>query len=304
MGVAVPGVLVVDKPGGMTSHDVVARVRRILKTREVGHAGTLDPMATGVLVLAIGEATKLVPYLTSVEKAYEAEITFGIGTDTLDAEGRTIAEGPLPEHFAARLEAAFEQERARLEQVPPSFSAIHTGGERAHQIARRGEVVVLAPRPVHLLELRLESLAPPRARITLRVSKGYYVRSLARDLGERVGAPAHLSQLRRTAAGEFRLSDATALDAPELASRLVPLAAAATQVLPRVELSERGVIDARAGRTLRAEDHHEAKSRVFEGPSAWVAASGELIAIGTIDAAGLGRVLRGFGGAPAPSRGS
>jgi tRNA pseudouridine55 synthase len=249
-------------------------------------------MATGVRVLAIGEATNLVPYLTSLEKSYDAEVTFGVGTDTLDAEGAAIAEGAVPADLEARLASALSEERARELQVPPAFSAIHTAGERAQAIARRGETVVLAPRPVRVIDLRLESIEPPRAALSLRVSKGYYVRSLARDLGERVGAPAHLSRLRRTAAGAFALRDAASLDDPQLDARLVPLDEAAARVLPRVELTERGELDARAGRVLRAEDRRSGDE--VRGPSAWTNASGALIAIGTIDERGEGRVLRGI----------
>lgn len=293
------GVLVVDKPKGVTSHDVVALARRRLKTREVGHAGTLDPMATGVLVLAIGEATKLVPYLTSLEKVYEAEVTFGRGTDSLDAEGTTVSEGEVPRDLAARLVPAVARELARTEQVPPAFSAIHKDGVRAHELARRGETVDLAPRAVKIIDLRLEAPQPmeTRAKLFVRVTKGYYIRSLARDLGEAVGVPAHLSMLRRTAAGTFTLEEACSLDDPAVASRLLSTVEAATRVLPRLNLTERGTVDARAGRRVRPEDF--VLPAQVPGPvlgfAAWVA-DDKLVAIGEMAEDGGGRVVRGFRG--------
>lgn len=289
MAATVNGVLVIDKPRGLTSHDVVARARRILKTREIGHAGTLDPMATGVLVLAVGEATKLVPYLTSEEKAYDAEITFGRATDTLDAEGETTAEGPVPADLTVRLEAALVAERSRTEQVPPAYSAIHADGERAHVRARRGEVVTLPPRAVRVIELVLTASTEHTASLGLRVTKGYYVRSLARDLGDRIGVPSHLSALRRTASGSFTLAGASALDAPDLATHLLPLAEAAKRALPSATLSERGLVDARCGRPVRLEDF----SARTDGPTAWLSPSGALVAIGQVDGE-VARVLRGF----------
>src|SRR4051812_37025552 len=137
----------------MTSHDVVAKMRRSLATREIGHAGTLDPMATGVLVLAIGEATKLVPYLTASDKEYEATVSLGVGTDTLDADGKETARENVPNDWRVSLDAALEEERKRTMQLPPVYSAIHAKGARAHELARRGEVVELDERPVRVLEL-------------------------------------------------------------------------------------------------------------------------------------------------------
>lgn len=283
------GVLVVDKPSGMTSHDVVARVRRALRTREVGHAGTLDPMATGVLVVAIGEATKLVPYLTADDKAYVAEITFGRATDTLDAEGTTTREGEVPTDLEARLVEALALEEARTEQVPPAFSAIHVAGERAHVLARRGEVVDLPARAVAARALRLEALTGHTARVRVEVAKGYYVRALARDLGDRVGCPAHLSSLRRTRSGAFRVEDAARLDG-DLGAALVPLTDAAARALPVFTLTPNGVADARAGRPI-------ASVNLAGAPPAEHAAfvaDGVLVAIGQVEGDGRGRVIRGF----------
>jgi tRNA pseudouridine55 synthase len=300
------GVLVVDKPRGPTSHDVVAHVRRVLRTREVGHAGTLDPMATGVLVLAVGEATKLVPWLTAHDKSYGATISLGMQTDTLDADGREDACRPpspallaalgrsRPEAVAPMLLDALALECARTLQIPPSYSAIKAHGERAFARARRGESVQLAPRPVRVdrLELLECSAAPPWLAIELDVGMGYYVRSLARDLAASLGSVGHLTALRRSRSGPFVAAEAVGMNAcpDELVARLTPLALSAARALPVARLTETGVRDARCGRLVRASDIN-APAR---GPSAWINDRGNLVAVGEADANGQGRVVRGF----------
>jgi tRNA pseudouridine55 synthase len=300
------GVLVIDKPRGPTSHDVVAYVRRALRTREVGHAGTLDPMATGVLVIAVGEATKLVPWLTAHDKSYRATLCLGTQTDTLDADGREDARqmpsSDLLEALAhSRVAAvapllldALALERARTSQVPPAHSAIKMNGERAFARARRGERMALAPRPVRVdrLELLACSAAPPWLAIELDVAKGYYVRSLARDLAAALGSVGHLVSLRRTRSGPFVADEAVAMDAPpgELVARLTPLALSAARALPVARLTETGARDARCGRLVKASDLNATAS----GPSAWIDDRGDLIAVGEADANGRGRVVRGF----------
>jgi tRNA pseudouridine55 synthase len=301
------GVLVIDKPRGPTSHDVVARIRKALGTREVGHAGTLDPMATGVLVVAIGEATKLVPWLTAHDKAYEATLALGVETDTLDAEGRETArealDPDLVEALAAsrgpsvapRLRVALEQERERTEQVPPAFSAIQQGGQRAHHRARRGEVVELAPRPVRVASLEVLACSddPPFVTLGLEVAKGYYVRSLGRDLARALGTVGHLTALRRTRSGCFTVDEALPLDTPadELAARVEQLARVAARALPVARLTGTGARDAAHGRRVQAEDI-DAPS---PGPCAWLDERGVLVAVGEIEE-GRGRVIRGFRG--------
>ena len=293
------GVLVVDKPSGPTSHDIVAQARRILGTRAVGHAGTLDPMASGVLVLLVGEATKLTNYLALDDKEYQATIAFGRSTETCDAEGATTDERTLPDGFpaSAALEAVLDAERRRTEQVPPAFSAVSIGGQRAHRLARRGEAVLLPPRPVAvraltLLECRCHgSEGPASATLGLAVTKGYYVRSLARDIGERLGVPAHLSCLRRTASGPYRLDRASRWP-PDGVPQLLSLEAAACTALPSAELTKAGEALARAGSTLSASH--------FESPpsgdlSVWLGAGLRLVAIGRLAEGGY-RVVRGFRG--------
>lgn len=278
------GVLVVDKERGPTSHDVVARVRKQLGTRQVGHAGTLDPMATGVLVVAVGEGTKLVPYLTADDKAYEATLRLGIETDTLDADGREIARAPVPNDLAARLDAALASERARTSQVPPAYSAIKIAGQRAHELARKGEVVELAPREVAVRALTASIVGPDEVRLVVEVAKGYFVRSLARDLAAALGTVGHLTSLRRTRSGAFTLADA--------GGELLPLDVAATRALPVSRLTDGGVIAAGHGKRVppsEIADPHEA-------PSAWLDPAGRLVAIGEVLPDGTGRVLRGFPG--------
>ena len=306
------GILVLDKPRGPTSHDVVARVRRALRTREVGHAGTLNPMATGVLVVAVGEATKLVPYLTGASKAYEASIALGSATDTLDAEGRETARVPVPEDVLealaasdassphSRLRAALDAEVARTSQVPPAFSAIHSGGERAHEKARRGEEVVLEPRPVRVEGLAILHTAVDARRVeltvALTVSKGYYVRSLARDLAEGLGTVGHLVALRRTRSGCFAIDEALPddLGEGELAARVIPIEHAARRALPSIDLTATGARDARHGRLIDPSEMTEAGLGGASGPRALFDPDGALVAIGELREDHRAQVVRGF----------
>ena len=305
------GVLVIDKPRGPTSHDVVAQLRRVLGTREIGHAGTLDPMATGVLVVLVGEATKLAPYLTANDKAYEATLALGVATDTLDAEGEETRRADVPISMRDALEnlrldrvhphlaAALAAERARTSQVPPAFSAISKDGERSHERARRGEEVVLDARPVHvksmaLLDGGVDAGGAPWLAVALDVGKGYYVRSLARDLAAALGTVGHLTALRRTRSGPFTIDEAMLLDTPadELEARVLSVERAVTRAMPSVRLAESAARDARFGRPLKADDVAGAPP----GPVAWLAPDGALIAIGALGTDGAARVLRGFGG--------
>jgi len=288
------GVLVVDKPGGPTSHDVVREARKLFGTREVGHAGTLDPMATGVLILLFGEATKLSAHLTLHDKSYRAMVSFGRATDTLDAEGnvteeRAIAPGEITRE---RLEHALAVERARSEQQPPLFSAISVEGRRAHRIGRSGESVTLPVRPVKVHELSLLESESASATVELRVSKGYYVRAFARDLGAELGVPAHLASLRRLASGPFGLDEAVTWPPAEPAG-LLPIATAAARALPSAVLGPEGATRARQGRVLEAGDFVRAPD-ACTGPSAWLGPDGELVALGEEREPGRYHVVRGF----------
>jgi tRNA pseudouridine55 synthase len=204
------GVLVIDKPTGPTSHDVVARARRALGERRIGHTGTLDPLATGVLALACGRATRLAQFLTASDKEYDAVIRFGFSTDTFDVTGREVARSDrVPSRDA--LDAALGALRGDYLQAPPPYSAKKIAGRRAYDLARHDRPVELAAVPVRVITLDLVELEGPRARLRLTCSAGFYVRSLARDLGERVGTGACLEALRRTRSGEFGLEDAVTL---------------------------------------------------------------------------------------------
>jgi tRNA pseudouridine55 synthase len=281
----------VDKPRGVSSHTVVAQARRLFGRKDVGHAGTLDPMATGVLLVLVGQACKLSGYLTADVKRYAAEISFGRATDSLDADGVTTLEAPVAAEqlSAPAVEAALMAERARTEQTPPAVSAIKIAGERAYALARKGEAPELAPRAVRVLELFVTELAPPLLRCELLVSKGYYVRSLARDLGEHLGLPAHLSALRRLASGPFRIEQSTAWPASQPPA-LIELAQAACAALPECRLKDSAILRARQGKLLTADDFELLPAAA--GLGAWLSPGGELIAIGTTS--GELKVQRGF----------
>lgn len=234
------GVLVVDKPGGITSFGVVREVRRALQVRKVGHTGTLDPMATGVLPLCLGDATKIAQFITEADKAYEATLKLGVTTDTLDAEGQVLLTRPVPALTAADLEAALARFRGTFAQVPPMYSAVRVGGKRLHQLARAGVEVERAPRQVTVHELVLRDATSDTVRLSVRSSKGFFVRVLAAELGEALGCGAHLTALRRTATGPFTLAAAVplaeVLEAPErVPGRLVSLDQALAD-LPALEL--------------------------------------------------------------------
>ncbi|MDX1675222.1 MAG: tRNA pseudouridine(55) synthase TruB [Longimicrobiales bacterium] len=215
----VNGVLLVDKPEGPTSHDVVAVARRALDTRRVGHTGTLDPFATGLLVLCVGPATRLAQYLTGLDKAYEATARLGLATDTLDDTGEVLAESEgWRDRTAAEIRAAFEAQQGALDQRPPAYSAKKVGGKKAYELARAGEAVELEPVPVTIHELDVLALDGPDVRFRMRCSSGTYVRAVARDAGETLGCGAHLTALRRTRVGPFDVESAVAFDALQAAA--------------------------------------------------------------------------------------
>lgn len=255
------GFLVVDKPSGRTSHEVVATVRRAAgRASKVGHAGTLDPMATGVLVVCLGVATRLAEWATGADKTYRAEVRFGVETDSYDADGTVVAEHPVG-LTRAQVEAALAHFVGEIDQRAPAFSAIQVGGRRLYDLARRGEVVDAPVRRVAIRRLDLLDWDRPVATVDLTCSKGTYVRSLAHDLGEALGVGAHLSALRRLASGGFRIEDAVPLDAArdllssgrghELLRRL-DLAVAD---FPRLDPGAAGLADLRQGKPWRPERH-------------------------------------------------
>jgi tRNA pseudouridine55 synthase len=264
-GNAPSGLIVVDKPGGLTSHDVVARIRRLAGTRRVGHAGTLDPMATGVLVVGVEKATRLLGHLTLTDKEYQATIRLGQATDTGDAEGTVTAGRPAGHLSLAQVQAAAAALTGEIQQVPPAVSAIKVAGRRAYQLTREGAPPVLKPRPVTVWSFTVQAVQPALAgspgaglpgtslpgtglpapapgdlldvTVEVRCSSGTYIRALARDMGEALGVGGHLTRLRRTRVGPYGLSAAHTLD--ELADQLsvLPLAQAAAAAFPARELT-------------------------------------------------------------------
>jgi tRNA pseudouridine55 synthase len=230
---AVDGLVIVDKPGGCTSHDVVARVRRLAGTRRVGHAGTLDPMATGVLVLGVGRGTRLLGHLAAHDKAYDATIRLGTTTTTEDAEGEVVTTTDASQVDDATLEAAMRRLLGTIEQVPSSVSAIKIDGTRAYQRVRRGEEVTLPSRPVHVAAFDLRARYGDDVLVHVECTTGTYVRALARDLGAALGVGAHLAALRRTRVGDFTLDRALTLEALADEFTVVRLADAVGAAFPR-----------------------------------------------------------------------
>jgi tRNA pseudouridine55 synthase len=213
------GVLIIDKPSGMTSHDVVARVRRILKQKAVGHLGTLDPLATGVLPLVLGNMTRLAQFYLASEKSYEGMIRFGFSTDTYDAEGERVGPEMEPSITLAQLQDLAAKFRGEIEQTPPPFSAKKIGGVPAYKLARKKKEVALTPIRVEIKEFEVSSLEGHRANFRARVASGTYMRSIAHEMGQHAGCGAHLESLRRTAVAEFELKDAHTLDEIERAAQ-------------------------------------------------------------------------------------
>ena len=202
------GVLVIDKAQDMTSHDVVAIARGALKIKKIGHCGTLDPMATGVLMLLINKATKLQDMLMSESKVYEGTLTLGVTTDSQDAEGDVVEEKPVPDFSRSVIQESFDRYLGDFEQIPPMVSAIKKDGVRLYKLARQGKVVERAPRPVKVSSNQIHSTDLPDVSFTVNCSKGFYVRTYAFDIGENLGCGAHLSALRRTQSGNFDLRNA------------------------------------------------------------------------------------------------
>ena len=243
------GLLLIDKPSGITSHDAVDAVRKALDVRKVGHAGTLDPMATGLLVMGVGRATRLLRFLGDMDKEYKGEIRLGEETDTLDAEGQTVRTAPVDVE-EGEIAAAMVALTGELRQRPPAYSAVKVGGRRLHREARAGRALEAEPRWVRIDAFDLRGFDGRDVEIRAIVSGGTYVRSLAADLGRRLGTGAHLVRLIRTRIGPFRLEDASPPDEP---GPLLPLERAVDH-LPRMALTEDEAQAARHGRPLGPPD--------------------------------------------------
>ena len=290
------GFLAVDKPTGWTSHDIVAKVRRLSGVRRVGHAGTLDPFATGLLIIGVGKATRLIQYVQNTTKTYEATFKLGAETESFDPEGAVTVEADVPPFPA--LEAVTTSAKrfvGAIEQVPPAYSAVHVGGKRAYELARAGQDVEIPARSVTIHTLQIIDYAPPFLDLTITCSPGTYIRSLARDIGRELGTYAYCDALRRTASGSFHVTDAISLgdfDADSFRSRWPEIALPpdqAVQGLPSFELSEAQTSAWYYGQSLRdvqpmLGDNSDTLVRVY-------AAGG--------DFAGLGRFEAGSGLRPA-----
>ena len=252
------GVLVIDKPPGMTSHDVVDAVRKRIRTKKVGHAGTLDPDATGVLVIGIGRATRFLAYAQDGPKSYVATARFGISTATQDSSGAVLRERPANVD-RDDVEAALEKFRGDIEQIPPMVSAVKVGGEPLYKKALRGEEVERRPRPVRISSLVLREFTEgerPEAILDITCSSGTFVRTLIHDVGEVLGCGAHMAALRRTSAGGF--SEADAIPLKNVSRDAIRPLVDAVVALPRIELNDEQAIDVRHGRRLElATDHAE-----------------------------------------------
>ncbi|WP_374313168.1 tRNA pseudouridine(55) synthase TruB [Microbacterium sp.] len=274
---AAPGILLVDKPGGVTSHDVVARARRALGTRKIGHAGTLDPMATGLLVLGVEGATRLLTFIVGLDKTYEATIRLGASTDTDDADGQTVTQTDASSLAWAAIRSAVAPLTGRISQVPSTYSAIKVDGRRAYDLARAGQEVELAAREVTVS--RFDVVAERRTGgfvdldVVVECSSGTYIRSLARDLGAALGIGGHLTALRRTRIGPFSTVDAVEADAIADGLLLSPAAVAAS-VLGRLDVTGDEARDLRHGKRLAG-----AASRLAQDPTAAIDPDGVLVGI-------------------------
>jgi tRNA pseudouridine55 synthase len=270
------GILLIDKPQGLTSHDVVAKTRRAAGTRKVGHAGTLDPMATGLLVLGLNSATRLLTHLVGLDKEYLATIRLGQSTDTDDAEGQIVETRPAEALTNTDIVSAIAHFTGPISQVPSTVSAIKVDGQRAYARARAGEDVILAPRPVtisafEILSIRHGTFTDLDVRI--ECSSGTYVRALARDLGQTLGTGGHLTALRRTRVGPFSVENATGLDTLEVETMLVSSADAAATLFHTVVLDRQQATDLGHGKSIEIE---------ADGTVAAVSADGRLIGLATV----------------------
>lgn len=271
------GLMIVDKPVGPTSHQIVGMIRRGTGIRKVGHAGTLDPRASGVLVLCLGAATRLSEYLSGTSKAYDAVVRFGVSTRTFDTDGEvTHRSNKAPTR--REIDAILPSFRGEIEQRPPPFSAVKVHGRKAYEIARAGDEPDLEPRRVQIHRLEIQSYTPPDLALLVECSAGTYIRSLAQDLGERLGTGAHLAGLRRTRAGPFRLEDATPMPMLEVGmltgrwDRYVRPAADALPEVPAVLVDAESVEALRFGHRIPAAPAAPTQAKAVD-------ADGELVAI-------------------------
>jgi tRNA pseudouridine55 synthase len=292
-------VIVLDKPAGITSFDAVQAVGRILGERKCGHAGTLDPMATGVLPVCIGAATKIAGYLSEEEKEYEVAFAFGTGTDTGDATGKPVSVRPGAHAGGPEVAAALSELVGTFEQVPPAYSAVKVGGVRSYALARKGKEIPLAPRRVTVREARMLSCDSGGFRALLACSKGFYVRALSRDLGARLGVPMTVAELRRLRVGAFRIGESVTLealrelaDAGAAAGRVIPIVDALSR-LPQWIVPSESVPAVRNGR-LAGRWLADFAAAVCGDTALLVTGTREPLAIVGREPSGLWKILRGM----------
>jgi len=280
------GFIVIDKPAGITSHDVVSRVRRILGTRKVGHTGTLDPFATGVLPVAVNDGTKAIPFLDEGLKCYEAIMQLGVATDTLDMTGAVLRNADWLPVTREDVESVLKRFTGHLSQIPPMYSAIKQAGQPLYKLARQGQVVERTAREIDIHSLDLLSFIPPLVSFRVVCSRGTYVRTLADDMGEMLGCGAALKELRRIASGPFEISASVSLEGLEQAARLGALETltvspyAALSHLPDVPLNDSGMDLVRHGRSPEWHDTEQSAPTACEGgPLVRLTRNGTLIAV-------------------------
>jgi tRNA pseudouridine55 synthase len=268
MGHPSDGILLVDKAGGETSFDVIRRIRHILPGRKIGHAGTLDPLATGLLIILLGQGTKLCQWIMLHEKVYEGVLKLGVETDTLDSTGKITAEYPVPSLTLEELASAGRQLTGKIEQKPPRFSAVKVAGQRAYRLARKGTAFDLPKRQVFVRSLKILSMDLPQVTIRVRCSAGTYVRSLFADLGRKVGTGAHMTALRRKASGQFFVENAITseslcreLNTAVLEGEVIPLSRALPDMM---ELKVNGVL----ARKIR-QGYRPAGEELLSGDRRW-----------------------------------
>jgi tRNA pseudouridine55 synthase len=285
-------VLVIDKPRGLTSHDVVARVRRVLRVKKVGHAGTLDPSATGVLIVLVGRATRLAQFFVDLDKQYRGRVVLGASTDTQDASGKVLETADPFGVTPAQIEDAFGAFEGDIEQVPPMVSALKRNGTPLYVLARRGEVVERKPRKVTIRDMRVLSIELPEVEFEMTCSKGTYVRTVAADIGERLGCGAHLGTLTRSAVGPYAVGDAIPLDA--LRREDVEEGASGLSMYDALSfMPELVVTGSEEDRLSTGGAIEVAADRVAPGPAPHLrltADGEELVAVGRPDDSGSGKV--------------
>ncbi len=277
---SIDGILNINKATGMTSHDVVAKIRKLLQQKRVGHAGTLDPAASGVLPICIGQATRVAEYLSESGKAYQAEISFGIVTDTYDAEGTIIRTSDTTKLTRARIEEVLPQFLGQQMQMPPLYSAIKLQGQPAYKRMRAGEEIALTARPIEIYQLQILDWQAPRLTLAVDCSKGTYIRSLAYDLGERLGVGAHLSALVRTRSGPFLLSESSTLEQIAEAveqntlTQLLTSADAVLQSFPALHLNDATVAQVLHGNAFAYDELPAELARVYDTQGKFLAIAG------------------------------